>query len=144
MIEETNIPNEREKYWIQELDTYRTGYNATLGGEGSPEIIKDELLSVWESNGKCSIKELSKITNHDYSYLCKLFKEWGIENPHFEWKTQRKRVAKLDMITGELIEEFDSIANAARSVAVDPYKSHIPKVCDGKRVTAYGYKWQWL
>lgn len=35
LIEETNIPEEREKYWIDYYNTYKYGYNATIGGDGS-------------------------------------------------------------------------------------------------------------
>lgn len=34
MIEETDIPEEREKYWIEYFDSFRNGYNATMGGDG--------------------------------------------------------------------------------------------------------------
>lgn len=34
LIEETNNPEERERYWIQYYDSYHNGYNATLGGDG--------------------------------------------------------------------------------------------------------------
>lgn len=36
VLEKTSLENmfEREKYWIQYYDSYRNGYNETLGGEG--------------------------------------------------------------------------------------------------------------
>ena len=34
LIEETDNPEEREIYWIEAKDSYRNGYNATLGGDG--------------------------------------------------------------------------------------------------------------
>lgn len=144
LIEETNTPNEREVFWIKELNTFKKGYNATTGGEGTSTIQKDEILEVWEQLGKCSIKTLSQTVGHDYSYLCKLFREWGIIFPHEEWKKQRKKVAQLDRDTLGQIAEFDSLADAARAVGVNPKNSHISQVCDGKRSSAYGFKWRWL
>lgn len=34
------VVNERETYWINKFDTYRNGYNSTLGGEGVKRDIK--------------------------------------------------------------------------------------------------------
>lgn len=143
LIEETKFLAEREIYWIQELNTYKKGYNATKGGEGRLLIEKEEILQLWEELGKCPIKELAALVEHDYSYLCKLFIEWQIERP-LQRKKQQKRVAQLDPITLEVISEFNSLADAARSLGVRPQHSHISKVCDGKRSNAYGYKWRWL
>ena len=35
-IEDADILNERERYWIQQYDSYVEGYNSTLGGEDNP------------------------------------------------------------------------------------------------------------
>ena len=39
LIEECNNPEEREIYWIQHFDSYKNGYNATLGGDGKNILI---------------------------------------------------------------------------------------------------------
>ena len=44
IIEETDNPQEREKYWIETLRTYIgfedcKGYNATLGGDGHSQLV---------------------------------------------------------------------------------------------------------
>ena len=33
-LEETENPNEREIYWIEQKQSFKYGYNATLGGDG--------------------------------------------------------------------------------------------------------------
>lgn len=38
----TNELNDREKYWIQFYDTYRNGYNQTIGGN-SPRLCGSKL-----------------------------------------------------------------------------------------------------
>lgn len=48
VIEETDIPEERERYWIDKLRTYVgfddcNGYNATLGGDGKSYLGLDEM-----------------------------------------------------------------------------------------------------
>ena len=47
VIEETDCPEERERYWIEKLRTYVgfedcNGYNATLGGDGKGYLNLDE------------------------------------------------------------------------------------------------------
>ena len=44
LIEETDKPEEREIYWIQKLNTYHFGYNATLGGDGKHYINYNEII----------------------------------------------------------------------------------------------------
>ena len=43
MIEKTDNPNEREKYWINYYNSFNDGYNATKGGEGSPTLDYQEI-----------------------------------------------------------------------------------------------------
>lgn len=48
ILEECDIAelNEREKYWIQYYDSFFNGYNATLGGDGSRNIPKENILGI--------------------------------------------------------------------------------------------------
>ena len=43
LIEETANPEEREKFWIAKKDSFKNGYNATLGGDGK-KWIDDALV----------------------------------------------------------------------------------------------------
>lgn len=47
LIEETDNPSEREMYWINTLQTYKYGYNATLGGEGKRYIDHDLVIQTY-------------------------------------------------------------------------------------------------
>ena len=38
--------DEREKYWINKLDSYRNGYNATLGGDGKAYFDHDKIIEL--------------------------------------------------------------------------------------------------
>ena len=69
IIEETDIPMEREQYWIKKLNTYigyknSNGYNATLGGESRKTVFlnkneSDKLVELYK-NG-VSLREIAKI-----------------------------------------------------------------------------------
>jgi hypothetical protein len=42
------IVNEREIYWIDKLDSFHNGYNATKGGEGTRYADYDLIYSLWQ------------------------------------------------------------------------------------------------
>lgn len=52
----------------------------------------------------------------------------------------QKPVVQLDRDTGELISEYVSIGEAARSIG-SKYDSGISRCCSGRRQTSKGYKW---
>lgn len=58
LIEETDSPEEREAYWINKLDTYKNGYNATLGGDGKKYIDYELVLSTFKKLN--SVKDTAK------------------------------------------------------------------------------------
>lgn len=43
-VTETDDINERERFWISKLDTYKNGYNMTLGGDGGVTYKKGDVL----------------------------------------------------------------------------------------------------
>lgn len=49
-IEETDKPEEREIYWINFYNSYKNGYNATLGGDGKKYIDYDLVCKVYQEN----------------------------------------------------------------------------------------------
>ena len=56
-------------------------------------------------------------------------------------KTARK-VKCLDIKTGEVIAEYDSMSAAARSVGKNARPS-ISLVCQGMQKSAYGFRWEY-
>ena len=53
-----------------------------------------------------------------------------------------KRVAQLNTNTGEIINIYMSMSEAAK--AIDGDETNISKVCRGKRPMAYGYSWRFV
>lgn len=53
-----SLLNEREIYWIEKLNTFYTGYNETLGGEGRTQISREDIKHLWESG--LSVKAISE------------------------------------------------------------------------------------
>lgn len=71
--------DEREKYWIQYYDSYNSGYNCTLGGDGRPTVnVSDEqimqeyseLHNVWKVADKLKI---------DHKTVSNRLKKMGVE-----------------------------------------------------------------
>lgn len=53
-----------------------------------------------------------------------------------------KGVNQIDISTGKIIKYFSGIIKACESLGKSDYSS-ISKCCNGKRKTAYGYKWEY-
>ena len=54
-----------------------------------------------------------------------------------------KKVKCLDIETGELVAEYNSITSAAKSLGKLSARPAIINVCNGMQNTAYGYKWEY-
>ena len=63
LIEETNDPEEREKYWIEKLGSFKYGYNATIGGDGKRYADYDLIYSLYNQGN--NYKQIHEITHYD-------------------------------------------------------------------------------
>lgn len=117
---------EREKYWIKQFDSYNRnkGYNLTLGGDGTFGRFHSE-----ETKEKIRQKALGR----------KVSKE--TKNRMQNSSYRKKEVVKISL-DGEILEKYDSVAEAGRILNKNRHViSHCAK---GDRPTAYGYKWAYL
>lgn len=144
-IEQTDDPNNREGYWIEYYDTYKNGYNATKGGEGTSCIDETLIQNLWGQGN--TIKDIQKKTNYATKSIRKTLKR----NKDFEKEKKERfltktaiRVAMIDKNTDEIIKDFSSMHEAGLFLNKVGAHRHISEVCNGKRKTAYGYKWKIL
>lgn len=72
----TELLNEREIYWIDYYNSYRNGYNATLGGQGGRVYSAKDVLPYW-NNGYGSL-EISKLTGINIHTVSNLLLDGGI------------------------------------------------------------------
>ena len=142
VLEECEIDklDEREIFWIREKDSYRNGYNQTLGGGGSRGVIVSE-----ETKRKMSLS--SKGEKHPF---------WGKHRTEETkkklslWRTGRKWMPMTEKVNKILIESrrikiicnengkiYSSMSEASRELNLDV--SAIAKNCKGKRSTVKGY-----
>ena len=139
-----NILSEREKYWIEYYGAFKYGYNATIGGDGKPYADYDLFFALFKQ-GK-NIKEISQITG-----FCTDTVSLGLKNKeitHEEIKNNGrmvvcKKIAKIDKDTDEILSVYSSIQEAYNELNKQ-HSGHIASVCNGKRKTAYGYKWKYI
>ena len=138
---DADILSEREQYWIQHYDTYKNGYNATLGGDGSiildyNEIIKTYLISHNATQVartlNCSVFSVYNILKaNNIPIIC-----GGVVTKN---KTSKK-ILQYDK-SGNFIKEYSSAKEA--ELAMGNTQRHIVDVANGRRKSAYGYIWRW-
>lgn len=83
LLEECTIEeiNDREIYWIDKLDTYYHGYNATLGGDESHRYDYQEIVEIFQKEGKGNCQTTADIigcSRHTVGKACNMY---GIK-PH--------------------------------------------------------------
>ena len=137
------IVDEREKYWIEKLNTFHNGYNATIGGDG--KRLLDYELVVATYNQLLNVNETSKILGIDKKTISKILITTGAYTQEQIWENAKKQIPKNKVAQydkqGNLIAIYDSVALAEKAVSTG---KHIGQVCTGKRKTAGGYIWKYI
>lgn len=140
--------NDREIYYIDKYDSYKNGYNATLGGDGRPttdyeELAKDFIATGQSMTAYAAEHGIKDTTIRNALRATDQLDEYKEIHPEYNPRFNTVAVNMLDKKTGKLIETFESISKALRFLDKDKDKGHIKAVCTGNRQTAYGYKWQY-
>lgn len=146
-LEECSIENssEREIYWIEKLNSFKEGYNATYGGDG--KVLYDYKLI---AEKYLELQNQTKVANFfhcDSDTVLRALKNEKVKiltSKEVSINQNSKKVAMIDLKTGETIKVFDSVAQAALSLGNKNKNSHIIHVCKGQRKSAYGYKWSYV
>lgn len=143
--------NAYEILFIEKLNTYKEGYNATKGGDGKILFDYKEIVSIYKKGKtmrevaaivQCSVDTVSKVI-HLYNIPINKFIRGSCKQP--------KNVIQLDKNTGEEIQIFTSIADAAHWLVDNGFakkynggvRQKICNCCAGKQKTAYKFKWSY-
>lgn len=64
---DSTLLNDKEKYWIEYFDTYKNGYNETLGGQGGAKPFKslNEQEIINQYNQGKSLRQIGRLFNVD-------------------------------------------------------------------------------
>lgn len=121
--------NEREKYWIEYYDAFKTGFNQTSGGDSGFDFSEE----LKQKNRE----RMLGTKNHMYG---RRQTEEAKEINRLAHFGANNAIARA-VICIETNEVFLSIADAGRAKNCDP--STISKVCIGKKKTTHGYHWRY-
>ena len=149
LLEETDNPEERERYWIEQKGSFKFGYNATLGGDGKPYLDYEVLIEAYKQLD--SLQAVHELYGCDTHHLSHILKEKGIAVKTMQKVNQEKfgkRVNQHDL-QGNYLKTYAGARDAARAVSKETTNlggaaSHITDVCKGKRKTAYKYIWKFV
>lgn len=91
---EDGILSEREKYWISVYDSYRNGYNSTLGGDGNQRYIfdKEDILDKYKMG--MSARSIALEYGCHSHYINEILREFGVDTS--ERKSKSKPIACFD------------------------------------------------
>ena len=140
VLEETSNPNERETFFIAHYNTYKEGYNATLGGDGKSYITNQQEIVNYYLEHKPFIKELAEKFNICTDTAVKILKQFNIE---YNIKARHSKTILQKDKNGNLINEFESAREAAKSLGNIKLNSHIVQCCNGTRKSIHGFKWEY-
>ena len=153
-IEECNddIVNGREVYWIEYFGTFKTGYNATIGGDGKHYLDYDLICETYKQVQ--NTVKTAEICGCCTDSVRNILRERHIPilSSQEILKIQQSKMINQYTLDGEYIKTFPSISDAARYIqSLDPEKRtnisgiavHISHVAQGKRKTAYKYIWKY-
>lgn len=155
LIEETDNPEERERFWIEQKGSFKKGYNATMGGDGKKYIDYDQVEALYNHYHNCN--KVAKIMNINITSVYDILHSRNIElrsSQEIAKENAFKIVALCDNKNPEeILLTFANFADAARyvqqnnlSTAKDLYgiSTHIRDACLGRRKTAYSCVWRLL
>ena len=153
LIEKTNIPEEREIFWINFYNSYLNGYNATKGGDGKILYNHDLILERLKTSPfpcevakefGCCVDIVSDIAKNN-QIITK-----NKANEIMKEKTAKK-ISAYTKTTHEYVASFSSTAEAAKwcfenkkcSTLNSGVRAHISEAANGKRKSAYTYIWKY-
>lgn len=148
-----NILPQREQYWIEQLDTYYNGYNATLGGEGKQYYNYD--LFVIDFQSGMNIQQIAEKYQCNSETVSKALRKSGCDTKrglHYQNRNNRIPILQYSM-EGQYLQEFDSFWSAASWIIENKYttvpnqntvRNNISGAAReiGYRKSAYGFKWK--
>lgn len=134
---------EREKYWIKFYDSFNTGYNMTLGGEGNCLYFDEQIIELWnQGKGIKEICEELKIYKETVSYRLKSngITEEEILNRGYQKRSKFNSTPVYQYsLDGDYICEYQSAAEVYNKLKI----KNISECCRNLCKTAGGYRWSY-
>ena len=150
-IEETDNPEEREKYWIEYYGSFKNGYNATMGGDGKKYIDYDIVIATYkELKNMRDVAKILGIAHETVSNILHIRNE-KIYSMKEVQTLKNGKITNMYDLNGNFLNCFHSTNEAARYMVENnltnckqsTIKQHITEVCTGRRKTAAGFIWKY-
>lgn len=161
-----SMADEREIYWISEKDSYINGYNSTLGGNRLYDSCKKPVVKIDPKDGTvidiydsavdaafdnnlyngsminaCCNKNALTAAGYCWSYLSELD---DFTLPVFPKRMYYHRIAKLDPITMEILDVYDSAAIAGKENNIPNLHKNSCRITKNPNVKIGGFCWKFL
>ena len=150
LIEETNFPNEKEKYWINYYDSYNNGYNATLGGEGISLISREKVFQLYKQYKNAA--EVARQMGYSSEAIRDILSDTGINLIKNYRPKNSKQVYQYDS-NNNLLNIFWSSGEAAEYIIQNKHSkgskhsvANKIRECANKtynRKSAFGFIWKY-
>ena len=133
------IVNKREVYWINKYNSYKAGYNATKGGDGSLYLDYKNIIKVYKKLNSlaqtaqeccCSIDSIKKILTEHKINISKI-NNFNLSTSKPVYCTEYNK--SFNSITEASEWIFSYMGNSKKAAY-----THIKEACNGKRKQAYG------
>lgn len=148
VLEEVSPDNleKAEQSWIEKLNTYHDGYNATAGGDG--KILYNYADFARDYNSGMLVQEIAEKHGCDSHTVTDALRALGIDGKANNLQRQSHAIKQLDL-EGNYIQSFPSQREAARFLIeqghngnISSIATNIGRVLSGKRKIANGFRWE--
>jgi group I intron endonuclease len=133
----------KEIEFIKLYNAYgKCGYNATLGGDGKKIYEDINVLNIY--NKVHHISETASLLNISRITVRSILKRNNIDTSNNISRNAKTTSVLQYSLTDIFIKEFTSMKQAVSELKLNKKASaHISKCCNGKRISAYGFKWKY-
>lgn len=127
----------KEIYWIAYYDTYRHGYNATLGGDGKQllDLNEEEIIEKYQELK--SKRAVGRYFNVDEKTIRSILNKYNV--PLID---NRKQIAMMK--NNKILKVFSGRKEANIFLGISIRSIGISKALSKMQKTAYGYEWKYL
>ena len=132
--------DDKEQYWIKYYDSFKNGYNNTIGGNGRKFFDITDMIQLWDAGAdtKQICNELGCSVETAERYL-----SGAIDNYYLHAHRRSNGIpVNQYSLDGEYIRTFLTIEDAKKSIGLTGH-AIIDRVCQGTKKSAGGYQWRY-
>lgn len=161
-----DLLNDLEIMYVKRYDSFRYGYNSTIGGSAlsaqKTGALNPQSIKILQYTSKAVfVKEWDAIADAARAYNCSdttiidcckgkvktvkgfiwRYKDDPQKLPVKEVEVGKQKIILQYDLDGNFIKEWDSMADIRRELNL--HVGHIPDVCKGRRSQAFGFVWKY-